>query len=77
MNKDVEPAFAGRDDLLEEKLSGLGIDVSKGLSYAGNDWNFYLEILNCFMEEYDAKRELFYTYQKISLKTIILKPLPI
>lgn len=64
MNKDVDPASAGRDDLLEEQLSGLGIDVSKGLSYAGNDWNFYLEILNCFMEEYDAKRELFYTYQK-------------
>ena len=64
MNKDVDPAFAGRDDLLEEQLSDLGIDVSKGLSYAGNDWNFYLEILNCFMEEYDAKRELYHTYQK-------------
>ena len=64
MNEDVDPACAGRDDLLEEQLSGLGIDVSKGLSYAGNDWNFYLEILNCFIEEYDAKRELFHTYQK-------------
>ena len=64
MNKDVDPASTGRDDVLEEQLSGLGIDVSKGLAYAGNDWNFYLEILNCFIEEYDAKRELFYTYQK-------------
>ena len=52
---------AAGDALLKGQLSHMGIDVSKGLSYAGDDWSFYLEVLKCFIEEYDAKRDLLLT----------------
>ena len=55
---DTNPIPAGSDNLLVEQLSSLGIDVPKGLSYAGDDWNFYLEVLKCFVDEYDAKEKL-------------------
>ena len=61
---DIKPVFAEKDNLLVEQLSSLGIDVSKGLSYAGDDWNFYLEVLKCFVDEYDAKWELLRTRKK-------------
>jgi len=49
---------------LKEQLSHVGIDVSKGLSYAGDDWSFYLEVLKCFTDEYKDKRELLLTRKK-------------
>lgn len=55
---------AAGDVLLKEQLSRMGIDVSKGLSYSGDDWSFYLEILKCFTEEYPDKRELLLTRRK-------------
>ena len=63
-NPDMDSVSEKGKDLLEEQLSDLGIDVLKGLSYAGDDRNFYLEILECFIDEYDAKVELLHTYQK-------------
>ena len=61
---DSSPVPAGSDNLLVEQLSGMGIDVAKGLSYAGDDWKFYLEILKCFIDEYDAKWQLMLTGKK-------------
>ncbi len=42
----------------------MGIDVAKGLSYASDDWSFYLEVLKCFIEEYEDKRDLLLTCKK-------------
>ena len=61
---DSIPVPTGSTKLLVEQLSGMGIDVSKGLSYAGNDWDFYLEILKCFIDEYDTKWQLLRTSRK-------------
>ena len=58
---DSKTVLVGSNDLLVGQLFSMGIDVSKGLSYAGDDWNFYLEILKCFIDEYDAKWELLHT----------------
>lgn len=55
---------AAGDMFLKEQLSHMGIDVSKGLSYAGDDWSFYLEVLKCFTDEYKDKRELLLTRKK-------------
>ena len=55
---------AAGDMFLKEQLSHVGIDVSKGLSYAGDDWSFYLEVLKCFTDEYKDKRELLLTRKK-------------
>ncbi len=52
------------DTLLKEQLSRMGIDVAKGLSYASDDWSFYLEVLKCFIEEYEDKRDLLLTCKK-------------
>lgn len=52
------------DALLAGQLSRMGIDVAKGLSYASDDWNFYLEVLKCFIEEYEDKRDLLLTRKK-------------
>lgn len=48
--------------LLSDQLLRIGIDVSKGLSYANNEWPFYLEILECFVEEYNSKRKQLLQY---------------
>ena len=55
---------AAGDMFLKEQLSHVGIDVSKGLSYAGDDWSFYLEVLKCFTDEYKDKRELLLARKK-------------
>ena len=52
------------DTLLKEQLSRMGIDVAKGLSYASDDWSFYLEVLKCFIKEYADKRDLLLTRKK-------------
>ena len=52
------------DALLAGQLSRMGIDVAKGLSYASDDWNFYLEVLKCFIDEYEDKRDLLLTRKK-------------
>ena len=52
-------AFEKEDrNSLSDLLTTIGIDVSKGLSYANNEWDFYVEMLNCFIEEYHSKYEL-------------------
>ena len=60
----AENVPATGDAILTGQLSHMGIDVAKGLSYAGNDWSFYLEVLKCFTEEYDVKRDLLLTRRK-------------
>ena len=60
----AENVPATGDAILTGQLSRMGIDVAKGLSYAGNDWSFYLEVLKCFTEEYDVKRDLLLTRRK-------------
>ncbi len=64
----AENVPATGDAILTGQLSRMGIDVAKGLSYAGNDWSFYLEVLKCFTEEYDVKKGFIAYTQEKSLR---------
>lgn len=43
---------------IEKLLEKARIDVIKGLSYANNKWDFYIEILRCFVQEFETKKRI-------------------